>query len=75
VIGLLGLWDRADAYPGQLSGGELARAGPAIALANRPSHMTSDPFRGRKMSSPITAHGATSVASLFYKAGSVTDEC
>ena len=53
---MLGLSDRAAAYPRQLSGGELARAGLAIALANRPSHKTSDPFRGRKMSSRITAH-------------------
>ena len=53
MLGLLGLSDRADAYPSQLSGGELARAGLAIALANRPSHKTSDPFRGRKMSSRI----------------------
>ena len=42
VIGLLGLWDRADAYPGQLSGGELARAGLAIALANAPALVLAD---------------------------------
>jgi len=42
VIGLLGLWDRADAYPGQLSGGELTRAGLAIALANAPALVLAD---------------------------------
>ena len=64
MLGLLGLSDRAAAYPSQLSGGELARAGLAIALANRPSHMTSDPFRGRKMSSRTTAHGICCVVVL-----------
>ena len=42
MLGLLGLWDRADAYPGQLSGGELARAGLAIALANAPALVLAD---------------------------------
>jgi putative ABC transport system ATP-binding protein len=42
VLGLLGLSDRADAYPGQLSGGELARAGLAIALANAPALVLAD---------------------------------
>ena len=36
LLSLLGLSERAAAYPGQLSGGELARAGLAIALANTP---------------------------------------
>ena len=64
MLGLLGLSDRAAAYPSQLSGRELARAGLAIALANRPSHKTSDPFRGRKMSSRTTAHGICCVVVL-----------
>jgi putative ABC transport system ATP-binding protein len=38
----LGLGARADAYPGELSGGELARAGLAVALANRPSVLLAD---------------------------------
>jgi putative ABC transport system ATP-binding protein len=42
VLGLLGLSDRADTYPGQLSGGELARAGLAIALANTPAVILAD---------------------------------
>ena len=42
VLDLLGLSDRADAYPGQLSGGELARAGLAIALANAPTLVLAD---------------------------------
>ena len=42
ILGLLGLSDRAAAYPGQLSGGELARAGLAIALANAPALVLAD---------------------------------
>jgi putative ABC transport system ATP-binding protein len=42
MLGLLGLSDRAAAYPGQLSGGELARAGLAIALANAPTLVLAD---------------------------------
>ena len=42
LLGLLGLSERAAAYPGQLSGGELARAGLAIALANRPAALLAD---------------------------------
>jgi putative ABC transport system ATP-binding protein len=42
VLGLLGLSERAAAYPGQLSGGELARAGLAVALANAPAALLAD---------------------------------
>ena len=42
VLGLLGLSERAAAYPGQLSGGELARAGLAMALANAPAALLAD---------------------------------
>lgn len=42
VLGLLGLSDRAAAYPGQLSGGELARAGLAVALVNMPTVVLAD---------------------------------
>jgi putative ABC transport system ATP-binding protein len=42
LLGELGLADRASAYPSQLSGGELARAGLAIALANAPAVLLAD---------------------------------
>ena len=42
LLNLLGLSERAAAYPGQLSGGELARAGLAIALANHPAALLAD---------------------------------
>jgi putative ABC transport system ATP-binding protein len=42
TLGLLGLSDRADAYPGQLSGGERVRAGLAVALANEPEVVLAD---------------------------------
>ena len=42
VLSQLGLTDRATAYPAQLSGGELARAGLAIALANAPAALLAD---------------------------------
>jgi putative ABC transport system ATP-binding protein len=42
VLTLLGLQPRASAYPSELSGGELARAGLAIALANAPTVLLAD---------------------------------
>ena len=42
LLSLLGLSERAAAYPGQLSGGELARAGLAVALANHPAALLAD---------------------------------
>ncbi|MCW2689401.1 MAG: ABC-type antimicrobial peptide transport system, ATPase component [Mycobacterium sp.] len=42
VLSLLGLHERAAAYPSQLSGGELARAGLAVALANAPTALLAD---------------------------------
>ncbi|MCU1456100.1 MAG: transporter related protein [Actinomycetia bacterium] len=38
----LGIVDRIHAYPSQLSGGELARAGLAVALANDPALLLAD---------------------------------
>ncbi|MFL6087317.1 MAG: ABC transporter ATP-binding protein [Mycobacterium sp.] len=42
VLTLLGLSERAGFYPSQLSGGELARAGLAMALANAPAALLAD---------------------------------
>ena len=42
VLCQLGLSDRASAYPGQLSGGELTRAGLAVGLANAPTALLAD---------------------------------
>ena len=42
VLERLGLADRADARPSRLSGGELARAGLAVALANDPAVLLAD---------------------------------
>lgn len=42
LLGSLGIAERADAYPEELSGGELARAGLAVALANDPVVVLAD---------------------------------
>jgi putative ABC transport system ATP-binding protein len=42
LLSSLGLGARAGAYPSQLSGGEAARAGLAIALANEPAVLLAD---------------------------------
>jgi putative ABC transport system ATP-binding protein len=42
LLAQLGLHTRAKAYPSQLSGGELARAGLAVALANAPTVLLAD---------------------------------
>jgi putative ABC transport system ATP-binding protein len=42
VLGSVGLGARARAYPSQLSGGETARAGLAVALANEPELLLAD---------------------------------
>ena len=42
LLGAVGLDGRAKAYPGELSGGELARAGLAVALANDPAVLLAD---------------------------------
>ena len=42
LLAELGIDHRAYAYPGQLSGGELARAGLAVALANDPAVLLAD---------------------------------
>jgi putative ABC transport system ATP-binding protein len=42
LLDSVGLTRRADSYPGELSGGELARAGLVMALANDPSVLLAD---------------------------------
>lgn len=42
ILGSVGLGSRAAAYPSELSGGETARAGLAVALANRPVLLLAD---------------------------------
>jgi putative ABC transport system ATP-binding protein len=42
LLALLGLEHRARALPAELSGGEVARAGLAVALANRPAVLLAD---------------------------------
>ena len=42
LLGELALESKARAYPSELSGGELARAGLAVALANNPSVLLAD---------------------------------
>lgn len=42
LLDSLGITGRAGAYPRQLSGGELARAGLAVALANDPTVLLAD---------------------------------
>jgi putative ABC transport system ATP-binding protein len=42
LLSVLGLSQRANSYPGQLSGGELVRAGLAVALANAPAVLLAD---------------------------------
>ena len=42
LLASVGLADRARAYPSELSGGEAARAGLAVALANQPAVLLAD---------------------------------
>jgi putative ABC transport system ATP-binding protein len=42
MLDALGLRNRSGAYPSELSGGELARAGIAVALANTPTVLLAD---------------------------------
>lgn len=56
----LGLRERASAYPAELSGGELARAGLAVALANNPVVLLADEPTGE-----LDAHTETQVLDLL----------
>lgn len=42
ILCSVGIGSRADAYPSELSGGETARAGLAVALANNPALLLAD---------------------------------
>lgn len=68
----LGLAGRAGAYPSQLSGGELARAGLAAALANDPEVLLADEPSGeldgeteRKLIALLTDRASAGVAVLI----------
>jgi putative ABC transport system ATP-binding protein len=54
VLERCGISHRADALPAQLSGGELARAGLAVALANHPDVLLADEPTG-ELDSPTAA--------------------
>jgi len=54
VLERLGLAHRASAYPSQLSGGEAARAGLAVALANEPAAVIADEPTGELDSATAT---------------------
>ena len=56
----MGLTARAAAYPGELSGGELARAGLAVALANNPAVLLADEPTGE-----LDAHTEAQVLDLL----------
>jgi putative ABC transport system ATP-binding protein len=56
----LGIDSRAGAYPGQLSGGETARAGLAVAMANQPAVLLADEPTGE-----LDADTETQVLQIF----------
>jgi putative ABC transport system ATP-binding protein len=65
LLDSLGVAGRARAYPGQLSGGELARAGLAVALANDPAVLLADEPTGE-----LDARTGTEIISLFQRLNS-----
>ncbi|MEP6979289.1 MAG: ABC transporter ATP-binding protein [Nakamurella sp.] len=71
LLAELGLTSRATAYPAELSGGELARAGLAVALANEPAVLLADEPTGEldasteaQVLSLLTSRAAAGVAIL-----------
>jgi putative ABC transport system ATP-binding protein len=60
LLSLVGLARRSTAYPGQLSGGELARAGLAVALANDPPVLLADEPTGE-----LDTHSERSILTLL----------
>jgi len=67
-LGQVGLAQRASAYPRQLSGGELARAGLAVALANDPVVLLADEPTGE-------LDGDTEISVLDLLRARATDGC
>ena len=67
VLAELGLVDRADAVPATLSGGEAARAGLAVALANDPAVILADEPTGELDAS--TAERITDLLRAHARAG------
>lgn len=71
LLAALGIAHRAAAFPPQLSGGELARAGMAVALANDPAILLADEPTGeidaaneRNLIDLLRAHAASGGATL-----------
>jgi putative ABC transport system ATP-binding protein len=71
LLSSLALESRADAYPGELSGGETARAGLAVALANDPPVLIADEPTGeldeaseQRLLAMLTSRAATGLAVL-----------
>ena len=72
VLASVGLADRAHALPRQLSGGEAARAGLAVAIANQPAVLLADEPTGeldgdteQRVLRLIRGHAATGAAVLL----------
>lgn len=62
LLATLGIADRSHAYPSQLSGGEAARAGLAVALANEPDVIVADEPTGE-----LDAESAQSVLAVLVE--------
>ena len=72
VLELVGIRERGNAFPTQLSGGEASRAGLAVALAPKPSLLVADEPTGEvdgeteeRIMALFDAHGREGGASLI----------